>query len=162
MEYIDIVDKCNKVIRSGERGCVHNEKLFHRAVHIFIFNSKGELFVQKRSENKKEHPWKYDSSAAGHLDAGESYDDAAKRELKEELGISVPLKKIMEIDACRETGNEFVRVYTAITDDEININRDEIEEGHFWKSEDIKDKIKNREDAFTPAFILLFNSCFNK
>jgi 16S rRNA (adenine1518-N6/adenine1519-N6)-dimethyltransferase len=156
-EYIDIVDENNKVVGTEERERVHRDNLTHRSVHIFVFNTKGELFLQKRSVNKNEHPGKYDSSAAGHLDAGEGYDDAAIRELYEELSISAPLKKVMQVDACYETGNEFVYFYTTESDNEININEDEIDEGRFHSLKEIKIMLKNDGGAFTPAFLLIFN-----
>jgi len=156
-EYIDIVDEFNRVLRSGEREQVHKDKLLHRAVHIFLFNMKGELFVQKRAMTKKEHPWKYDSSAAGHLDAGEGYDESAVRELEEELGIKAPLKRLMIINACSEMDNEFVYFYVAMSDAAIKMNEDEIEDGYFWSLDEIKHKISVDKDAFTPAFVLLFN-----
>lgn len=156
VELIDIVDENNNIIRSAERDYVHEENLIHRSVHIFVFNSAGYLFVQKRAATKKEFPGKYDSSAAGHLDSGESYDAAARRELMEELSIDVPVRKMMELDACRATGNEFVHFYTAGCDNEIKIDRNEIEEGRFWSIESLKGAVKTEETSFTPAFVMLF------
>ena len=156
-EYIDIVDENNNMIGVGERDSVHRDRLMHRAVHIFVFNSAGELFVQKRAAIKKEHPGKLDSSAAGHVDAGEGCDDSARRELKEELSIDVPLKRVMEIGACSETDNEFVTFYTATCDRKIKIDPNEIEDGFFLNINTIRKMVEIDKNAFTPAFLLIFD-----
>ena len=155
-ELLDIVDEYDNIIGVSERDIVHREKLLHRSVHIFVFNSKGEIFVQKRAATKSEHPGKYDSSAAGHIDTGESYDDAAKRELIEELSIDSRLELLAKFDACSKTDGEFVQLYTTICDNEIKIDLREIEEGHFWEITTLKDRVNSDESVFTPAFILLF------
>ena len=156
-DLLDIVDDNDIVVGNEERGVIHEKALLHRSVHIFVFNSKSELFIQKRSFNKSEHPEKYDSSAAGHLEVGESYDEGAQRELEEELGISPGLRKSLYVRACPETEGEFVWLYTAVTDDEIRIDEEEIQEGFFWTLQKIKYKIKERKEEFTPAFCLLFD-----
>ena len=69
------------VQRTATRHTVHREKLLHRAVHIFVFNQRGELFLQRRSQWKDMHPRCWDSSAAGHVNSGDNYDDTAPREL---------------------------------------------------------------------------------
>ncbi|MDH3859471.1 MAG: NUDIX domain-containing protein, partial [Gammaproteobacteria bacterium] len=71
-ELLDVVDENDNIIAVKTRGEIHAECLMHRAVHILVFNSAGELFLQKRSLSKDEQPGKWDSSAAGHVDSGES------------------------------------------------------------------------------------------
>ncbi|MFC1855297.1 NUDIX domain-containing protein [Thermodesulfobacteriota bacterium] len=156
VEYIDIVNENNIVLGPGERNQVHEKRLHHRSVHIFLSNSKGELFIQKRAKTKKEHPGKYDSSAAGHVDAGEDYDSAAHRELEEELRIRTELTYVAKIDASTETDNEFIHFYTALSDDEISIDRHEIDDGFFLTISEINRLINSDKSAFTPAFLLLF------
>ncbi|MDD5351407.1 MAG: 16S rRNA (adenine(1518)-N(6)/adenine(1519)-N(6))-dimethyltransferase RsmA, partial [Chthoniobacteraceae bacterium] len=82
-ERFDIVDDHNEVIGQASRHEVHTQKLKHRAAHIFVFNAKGDLFLQKRSRWKDANPGKWDSSAAGHVNAGCGYDETAARELQE-------------------------------------------------------------------------------
>ncbi len=110
-ERFPIVDKNDRILRDASRSQVHGNNLRHRAVHILIFDPIGEVYLQQRSRWKDRHPLKWDSSAAGHVIATESYDDAAQRELKEELGISVPLKKIVRLSASERTDYEVVWLY---------------------------------------------------
>ena len=72
-EIFDIVNERDEVIDQRTRGEVHREKLLHRAVHVLVFNARGEVFLQKRSLKKDSHPGAWDSSASGHLDSGEGY-----------------------------------------------------------------------------------------
>ncbi len=155
-EVYDIVDESDRVTGQASRKHIHANKLLHRSVHIFVFNSRKELFLQKRSSRKDESPGLWDTSSAGHVDTGESYDDCAKRELQEELGLNaVSLVPSMKISACHETHGEHVQVYACITDDAIQINREEISEGAFFSLAHIRQEIST--NSFTSSFKLLFN-----
>ena len=92
-EILEIVDSHDKVIGTGTRGEIHRMGFFHRAVHMFVFNPAGQVYIQRRSRSKDRHPGKLDSSAAGHVDPGETYEETAIRELQEELGIRPKSKK---------------------------------------------------------------------
>ncbi|MGB8170892.1 MAG: 16S rRNA (adenine(1518)-N(6)/adenine(1519)-N(6))-dimethyltransferase RsmA, partial [Chthoniobacteraceae bacterium] len=83
-EIFDVVDEGDRVIGQKSRFEVHRQKMLHRAVHIFVFNEAGELFLQRRSKWKDVHPLRWDSSAAGHVNAGQTYDETAPREIEEE------------------------------------------------------------------------------
>ena len=84
-EIFDVVDSNDQVIDQRPRSEVHRLGLLHRAIHLLVFNSKGELFLQKRSMKKDCFPGTWDSSASGHVDSGEDYDICALREHLEEL-----------------------------------------------------------------------------
>ena len=155
-EILEIVNKDNQVTGRAPRSQIHAQQLRHRAVHIFLFNLHGELFLQKRAAQKEEFPGYYDSSAAGHVDPQESYADAALRELEEELGITAALKKIAEIPASRDNGWEFSVFYTAVSDAPISINPEEIAEGGFYPVDEIADWLARDGGLFTPAFKTLF------
>ena len=92
-ELLEIVDENNRVIGIRNRAEIHREGLWHRSVHISIFNSRGELFLQKQSPHKDQYPEHWDSWAAGHLIPGESPVIAAHRELGEELGIDARINR---------------------------------------------------------------------
>lgn len=133
-ELFDIVDERDQVIGQAPRGQVHREGLWHRAVHILIFNRRGELFLQKRSMAKDSFPGAWDSSASGHLDAGEDYDTAAWRELEEEIGLTLPAAPHawFGLPATARTGWEFVHVYRMEHEGPFILNPEEITEGRWW------------------------------
>lgn len=129
-EIFDIVNEHDRVTGQATRAEVHRLKLRHRAVHILLFNSRGELLIQKRSAAKDSFPGCYDSSASGHLDSGEDYDACAYRELREELGLNLPagaLTRQFKLPASPETGWEFVWIYTTHGDYRVTPNPAELE-----------------------------------
>ena len=113
-EVFDVVDEGDAVIGREFRREIHRRGLRHRAIHIFWLRGDGRLCLQRRSYAKDNCPGLLSTSCAGHVDAGEDYLAAAVRELREELGVSVPPSDLREIDyaPCHpDLGNEFVRVY---------------------------------------------------
>ncbi|MFH0959060.1 MAG: NUDIX domain-containing protein [Pseudomonadota bacterium] len=155
-ELLDVVDHKDNVLGTATRGMIHQAGLFHRAVHIFLFNSSGEIYVQRRSEWKDRYPLKLDSSAAGHVDKGESYLESAKRELMEELGIETELTEILKIQGCPETDNEHVVLYEAHSNIPPLANKDEIAEGWFMRPSKLSQMVETCRDDFVPAFTLLW------
>lgn len=158
-EIYDVVNQYDEVIGQATRGEIHRAGLKHRAVHIFVFNSAGQIFLQKRSQKKDKAPGSWDSSASGHLDCGEDYDDCAVRELKEELGIEPPEppQRVFKINACPETDQEFVWVYKCYYDGDFKLNKDEIDEGKWVTPQELTEWIKQRPKEFSPAFIAIWN-----
>jgi len=152
-EIFDVVDECDRVIGQQPRGVVHKERLRHRAVHIFVFNRRGELFLQRRSRWKDAHPRRWDSSAAGHVNAGDTHDATAPRELEEELGVSAPLERVGEIAACRGTGWEFVKIYRAFHEGPFRLPPAEIECGAFFSPDQIGRWIEARPRDFATGFL---------
>jgi 16S rRNA (adenine1518-N6/adenine1519-N6)-dimethyltransferase len=132
---------------------VHGNNLRHRAVHILIFNSTGDVYLQQRSRWKDRHPLKWDSSAAGHVGVTESYDETAQRELTEELGISVRLEKISKLPASERTDQEFVWLYRGEVAGNLSPNRTEIATGEFFPETVIDGWAAARPEDFAPGFI---------
>jgi 16S rRNA (adenine1518-N6/adenine1519-N6)-dimethyltransferase len=152
-ESFPLVDERDQVIGAAPRGQVHANNLLHRAVHMLIFNSAGEVFLQLRSRWKDRHPLAWDSSAAGHVNAGEEYDQSAARELREELGIDTPLLRIAKLPASERTGYEFICLYRGSHDAELRPNPSEIEAGRFFPPTVVDAWIKVRPQEFAPGFI---------
>lgn len=152
-EMFDVVDENNQVIEQRPRAEVHAKGLKHRAVHVFVFNRHGELWLQQRSHLKDVHPLGWDSSAAGHLDAGEDYATAAVRELQEELGITAETHCVARIPACEDTGWEFVELHCAKHDGPMRFAPDEIRTGGFFTVEQIVDWVAARPQDFARGFI---------
>jgi isopentenyl-diphosphate delta-isomerase len=155
-EIFDVVDEADHVVGMATRADVHARKLRHRAVHVFLFNASGELFVQKRAATKDTFPRHYDSSASGHLNRGEDYDQCARRELQEELGLIVPadrFRKHFKIEACEDTGWEFVWVYSVTSNERPEINLHELESGEFWTPSRTKSRLAAHPEQFARSFV---------
>ena len=152
-ESFAVVDETDRVTGSAIRSEVHGNNLRHRAVHIFIFNRAGELLLQKRSRWKDRHPNLWDSSAAGHVGAGEEYDATAARELEEELGTAAPLARVAKLPASAETGQEFIWLYRGDHDGPFSPASAEIEALQFFPPDTITRWIEQRPEDFAPGFI---------
>jgi 16S rRNA (adenine1518-N6/adenine1519-N6)-dimethyltransferase len=148
-----VVDENDEVRRHASRAEVHGNNLRHRAVHILIFNHVGDLYLQQRSRWKDRHPLKWDSSAAGHVTVGENYDETARRELTEELGIDVPLERIFRLTASSRTDNEFIWSYRGVVSGDPAPNKCEIEKGVFFAPTVVDNWTSGRPDDFAPAFL---------
>jgi 16S rRNA (adenine1518-N6/adenine1519-N6)-dimethyltransferase len=152
-ERFPIVDKNDRILGYANRPEVHGNNLRHRAIHILIFNQAGDVYLQQRSRWKDRHPLKWDSSAAGHLTAGERYDDTARRELKEELGVTITLQKISKIPASQHTDQEFIWLYQGTATGDLEPNKSEIEQGAFFPPEIIDGWTSARPEDFAPGFL---------
>lgn len=157
-EIFDVVDENDRVIGAATRHEVHTRKLRHRAVHVFVFNREGELFLQKRSRWKDAHPSKWDSSASGHVNSGDDYDSTAPREIEEELGVRSPVAFVAKIPASEQTGFEFVQLYRAEHDGPFVLARSEIECGGFFSLALIAEWIEARPQEFATGFIECFKA----
>jgi isopentenyldiphosphate isomerase len=141
-EYFDIIDESGNIIGKATREeCHSNRLLAHRSVAVLVFNTKGQLFLQKRSMDKDVQPGKWHTSVSGHLDLGETFDQAVRREMKEELGISAPVKHIYDYWWRSEVETEYVRTYVCTYDGAIRFDPKEIDDGRFWSREEIEEKI---------------------
>ena len=157
-ELLATVDQKDQPLTPLDRATIHRNNLLHRAVHIFILNRGGELFLQKRSHRKDKFPRCWDSSAAGHVNAGEAYRDCAIRELNEELGVTVGLTYLDRIPASEMTGHEFIELFFGIHDGPFSCNQYEIETGGFFELEMIDAWIDQRPADFAPGFIECYRS----
>lgn len=157
-ELLDVVDDNDEVIAVKRRGDIHAQGLMHRAVHILLFNSSGELFLQKRSLSKDEQPGKWDSSAAGHVDSGEDYLDCACREIGEELGIVVdqPLQALFKLPAMLRTGNEHCMVYRYCFDGPLVLQADEIDDGKWVDAATMDRRVAMQDPVLTDAICLIW------
>ena len=152
-ETFAVVDEKDRVVGAAPRRQVHGNNLRHRAVHIFLFNCAGELLLQKRSQSKDQHPGLWDSSAAGHVGAGEAYEASASRELGEELGVTARLERMAKIPASAQTGQEFIWLYRAEHEGPFAPARGEIETVQFFPREVIARWLDERPADFAPGFV---------
>lgn len=151
-EFLEIVDREGKVISIAPRSIIHgNPSMLHKVVHVLVFNSKGEILLQKRALNKDVAPGKWDTSVGGHVMPGEDIITAVKREAIEELGITLEkLNFLYTYIHSNQYESELVYTYWTIHDGPFNFNKKEIEELAFWRLEDIRNNLTS--DCFSDNF----------
>lgn len=157
-EHFDVVDQSDNVLYALPRSEVHQQKLLHRAVHVFLFHPDGRLLIHKRSSSKEEFPSVWTSSCSGHVSAGDSYDQTAPRELHEELGIeAVVLTRLHKFPASAETSWEFTVLYSTSSSQNPDPDPAEISDIQWRLPDEIADWMSHSPHDFSPAFRLLFN-----
>jgi len=157
-EIFDVVDENDVVVGQASRREVHRRDLRHRAVHVLIFNHRGEVFLQQRSLSKDNWPGVWDSSSSGHLDAGEAYDTCCLREVGEELGLDLALvpDRLFKLEATPETGWEFCWVYRAAHEGPFVLQPSEVRGGGWFQPQAVTEWIARRPEDFASAFRVLW------
>lgn len=160
MELIDVVNEKDEVIEIKDKDSAHRDGDLHRVARIYVVNSKGEMLIHKRSENKKLNPGFWDITVGGHVRSGETYEDAAKRELKEELGINNI--KFFEIGKWMGNPNKsnpleklMVKTFLVKFDgsiEDLEIDKGEISQVKLIKFSEIDKIIKKEKFVYTGDF----------
>lgn len=154
-----VVDEEGHITGAASRGECHNgSKLLHPVVHLHVFNSTGDIYLQKRPAWKDIQPGKWDTAVGGHVDLGENVDAALKREAGEELGITdfTPEQLTHYVfESSRE--RELVFAYRCTYDGPV-IPSAETDGGRFWTMEEIRGNMG--KDVFTPNFESEFRRLF--
>jgi isopentenyl-diphosphate delta-isomerase type 1 len=152
-EIFDVVDEDDQVIDQLPRSVVHAKNLLHRAASVFVFNSSGELLLQKRSANKDEFPGCLTASASGHLGAGEDYDLAMQREMEEEIGLKTELTRLKKFRGGSHNAFEHAVLYRTDADEIPFFDLEEIESLHFFEMKTLDEMIEEKPEQFTPPFL---------
>src|SRR5664279_932514 len=152
-EWFPVVDENGNTIGKALRSVCHDGKsmLLHPVVHLHLFNTNGELFLQKRAYTKDIEPGKWDTSVGGHVGLDESIEAALLREIREELGLTISSPRFLTRyiwHSKRE--KELINSYSTISYDIPEINKMEIEEGRYWTFDEISKNFG--KDIFTPNF----------
>ena len=159
-EWFDVVNERDEVVRQATRREVHATGLWHRAVHVLVFGGTGEVLLQRRSLTKDLSPGLWDSSCSGHLDAGEDYDAAAVRELREEIGVALPAgtapERWFRVEACEDTGWEFVWVYQLHHDGPVHLDPQEIQYGAWLAPREVSARVAASPADYCPSFRLIW------
>ncbi len=143
-ELFDLVNENDEVISLVRRQEANqNPKLYHRSAVVFVYNNQGELFLQKRSLTKDVAPGTWTISAAGHLLQGQSYSEAARRELMEELGVTAKLKFLKKLLVSVENEIEINAIFTTVHNGPFKLHPQEIETGKFFRLSAIEEEIIN-------------------
>ena len=140
-ESLDVVTEKGEIIRTLPRSEIHgNPSLMHRVVHVLVFNDKGDILLQKRSMSKDVAPGKWDTSVGGHVNSGETPEEAVKREMEEELGISeCNLEFLYTYIHSNDYESELVYTYSCTYNGKIKFQEDEIDEVRPWSLNEIKE-----------------------
>lgn len=159
---IAVVDENDNVIGyENKEKCHLNDGILHRAFLLMFFNDKNELLLTKRSELKKLWPGFWDGSVASHARKNETYEEAAKRRLKEELGIKADVKKVLKFRYFAKyfgnAENEICALLICRHDGKINLNKKEISEGKFIELDELKENIIKEPEKFTPWLKIALN-----
>ena len=154
-EYLDIFDSRGNCIGQALRSeCHGNPELLHHVAHVVVLHPEtGAMLLQKRSKDKFIQPGKWDTAVGGHLDCGESFEDGALRELREELGVTgeVTLKYLFDSQIRNEIESEDARVFKAVSEGPFDFQREEIDEVRFFTPEELCSP--EVRQGFTPCLI---------
>lgn len=157
-EMVPVVEENGLVIGQATRQSVHDgSKLMHPVIHLHIINREGCLYIQKRSMKKDLLPGRWDTAVGGHVDYGETLEEALYREASEELGFRdfnpIFLKSYIW-EPARE--KELVSVFATVGNFTLKPDNDEVTEGRYWNMSEIESNLAR--GLFTPNFEQEFKS----
>lgn len=137
-ELLIVVDSNDKVLEFLPRSEVHEKRLLHRTVAISVYNNKGEILMQKRTSKMDNNPSKWSNASGGHVTKGKEYDEVAKKEIKEELGINPQLILIKKMFINDPVHNTMTSIYKTQSNGPFKFNKEEIDEIRFFSKQDLK------------------------
>ena len=157
MELLYHVREDDSLVGPIEREKAHAEGLLHRAGMVFLLRSDGKLLLQYRSPSRETFPDCYDSSCSFHVAYGESYEEAARREMVEETGISAPVAYIGKFTHFDPPENEIVEVFLCHSDGAVEINLDESSAVEFCTKEEVDEIVRSKNPSpwLRDAWVLL-------
>lgn len=159
-EFVVLVNPEDKVLGFMEKQQAHINGLLHRAFSVFLFNSNGEMLLQKRASGKYHSPLKWTNAVCSHPRSEETYLEGAKRRVKEELGIDVALSEKFNFIYKADVGNglwehELDHVFTGTFEGEFYLNKEEVEEVRYISLENLNQEISENPDNFTEWFKII-------
>lgn len=157
-ELVDIVDRHDRPLMVMPLAEAHRQSLYHRSVLVLVFGPQGKLYLQKRGPHKSLYPNRYDLSATGHVQAGESRLEAAARELREELGLRAKTLTVLDtVSASEQTGYEFTTLFSAGRSDEApRPNPEEVAGGMFVDRVELAALVRDYRDCLTAGLVHFF------
>jgi len=160
MEFLDIVDENDDVVGKAEYGEVYERKLPHRICHVLIFNDKGEMALQLRSKHKSFCPNHWVTAVGGHVQTGENYEEAALREMEEEVGVKIPVEFVRK-DRYEVEGSpkKFLGTFSAKFNGPFEVNPEEVDKVEFFSMDTIKKMVADGE-KFHPELLFLLKREF--
>ncbi|SEM25580.1 isopentenyl-diphosphate Delta-isomerase [Chryseobacterium taichungense] len=159
-EYVVLVNPEDQITGTMEKQQAHVNGLLHRAFSVFLFNSKGEMLLQKRASGKYHSPLKWTNAVCSHPRIEETYLEGARRRVKEELGIEADLSEKFSFIYKADVGNglwehELDHVFVGIFEDEFYLNKEEVEEVRYITLEDLDQEMSEHPENFTEWFKII-------
>jgi isopentenyldiphosphate isomerase len=155
MEFNDVVDENDCVVGKISHDELYVELLPHRIVHILIFDDEGKMVLQKRSAKKSFCPLHWSTAVGGHVQSGESYEEAAVREFQEELGVNVPISFMFNTRYDDPRGFfKFLGVFKVKFNGSFDLNPEEVESVEAFSMDEIKSMIE-KGGSFHPELKFL-------
>lgn len=163
MKILNVVNEKDEVVGEDTRENIHKNGLLHREIHIWIFNDKGEVLLQRRSKTKDTYPGLLDASVGGHVEIGDDYETTAVKELAEETGLKADKKDLIFLEGLRrnsfdvKTGmkNNTIRKIYAYryngSSGELKIEAGEATSLEFWPLEKISNLTEEEKKDFVPS-----------
>lgn len=162
-EVFEIVDEEDRIIGTAKRSeCHKNPKLLHRTAGVLVFNSDGDVLMARRSLKKDTNPGRWSISSWGHLNPGESYEHAALRELKEELGITENLKLLFKMIFRSWNESEMFCIFNAVNNGPFKPDPEEVSEIKFFSIGELKKELKSKPKKFTRGCHQVMGEYFNR
>jgi isopentenyl-diphosphate Delta-isomerase len=155
---IDVVNNDDRAVATIERGKVLERGANFRTAHVFIVNGQSRLLLQRLAPDRNRHPYRWGSSVAAYLYAGEDYKEAAVRRLREELGLSLPLHPVGKIQMRDIKSLKFVSLFLAHDGEPTIREPDHIADLAYWSFVEISRKLDTEPDSFTPTFRQLYGA----
>jgi isopentenyl-diphosphate delta-isomerase len=159
-EFVVLVNSQDEVLGLMEKQQAHVNGLLHRAFSVFLFNSKGEMLLQKRASEKYHSPLKWTNAVCSHPRIEETYLEGAKRRVKEELGIEAELSGKFDFIYKADVGNglwehELDHVFVGNFEDEFHLNKEEVEDVRYISMEDLDREMIEQPENFTEWFKII-------
>lgn len=160
-EIVALVDGRNQVIGSAPRREMRARNLLHRSTYILVFNSRGQIYVQKRTMTKDVFPGYYDVATGGVILTGESYEEGAMRELEEEMGIRhTPLTRLFDFYFSDPRSRVWGAVFSCIHDGPLTLQAEEVSHVELMAKEEIFRR--SSTELFTPDGLYVVQQYFTQ
>jgi len=159
-EKVVLVNEKDEILGLMEKMQAHENGILHRAFSVFLFNSKGEMLLQKRAAEKYHSPNQWTNACCSHPRVDETYEQAAHRRIKEELGIDCHLEEkfwfIYKADVGQNLWeHELDHVFVGNYEAEFNLNKEEVAEVRYISMEDLDEEMKTNPENFTEWFKII-------
>lgn len=155
---IDVVNGDDEPISTIARGAALKEGVNFRTTHIFVFNATGNLLLQQLAPSRDRHPGRWGSSVAAYVYSGESYREAAKRRMVEEIGLAVPLTLVGHTQMQDERSLKFIALFKALAEHADIRDHEHIAALRYWTHDDLRASLERSPEQFTPTFRQLYGT----